>query len=684
MKRGYSRREMFLYAVMLILTILIVGRLFELQVIDAAELRAIGIERRASNQSLQPERGKIFDAHGNVLAQSIPVKEIYADPRGISELIAKKQTTWTKEAMAGELARILEVDQAAILEKLNKDLQWVSIANQVDLEKVEQIKALKLPGIGFSDQQKRVYPMDTLASSVLGIVNLSGHGAEGLEAYYDKELYGTPGYLSSQSLFNSSSFNQPATKGADLQLTLDTTIQHMIEQQLDQLVETTQGKNIAILAMDPKTGRILGMGSRPTFNPNDYMNTNIEDRRNLTIGMSYEPGSTFKIITGAIALEEGLVKPDDIFNDPGYIRVGPLYITNWDSDFRAHGDITLTKGMMSSSNVVFAQVGLKIGKETFYTYLKAFGFGSRTGIDILGEDTGLLVTQDKVREIELATMSFGQANLVTPIQLLTAISSIANGGTLYKPYIVDKIVYADGTIRENTPTPVRQVISRATAEQLTEILVSVVDEGTGQAAKIPGIKVAGKTGTAQKIDPNTGTYSDTDFIASFAAYAPADDPKIALLILIDTPQGESHQGGTLAGPVAKAILEEALEYYGIPVSSETPSQVSEIPETAFQRPAPKEVIPERTPMPGETVVPDLTGLTMRQAGEKLGKAELHFHFSGTGLVQWQSPEPGKVVNTGTVVNVYFNTLEEILKQAEEAAETSESANEKEEEQQPPP
>lgn len=665
MKRGYFAREKILYGLLLLMVAAIVGRLLMLQVIDASALKAKGIERRTSSESLLPERGKILDAQGNVLAQSIPVKEIYGDPRAISELIAKKQTTWTKEKMADKISEILSIDRDNLLEKLNKDLSWVNIANHVDLEKVEQIKALKLPGVGFSDQQKRVYPMDNLAASVLGIVNLAGNGAEGIEAYYDKELYGTPGYSSEQSLLEGSQLNEPAMKGADLKLTLDSTIQYLIEQQLDHLVQTTQAKRVAILAMDPLTGKVLGMGSRPTYNPNEYASTNPEERRNLTISMSYEPGSTFKIITGVAALEEGVLNPEDVFEDPGYIRIGPRYITNWDSDFRPHGEVTFTEGMMLSSNVVLAKVGMDLGKDTFYTYLRAFGFGSRTGIDITGEESGLLVSEGTARDIDMATMSFGQANLVTPIQLLAGISSVANGGTLYKPYIVDKIVYPDGNVQENSPEAIRQVISKSTAEQMTAILEAVVNEGTGGAAKIPGIRVAGKTGTAQKVDPETGGYSETDFIASFAAYAPTDDPKIALLILIDTPQGESHQGGTLAGPVAKTIIEGTLQYYGIPVASETQSEVDELPETTFERPAPATVVPERTPLDGETVVPDLTGLTMRQAGEKLAEAGLHFHFSGTGLVYSQSLLPGKIVNTGTMIDVQFSSLEEILKQTGE-------------------
>lgn len=661
--KGYFRREIWVYILLCAIVFAIVGKLFILQVVEASDLKARGIGRRTQDQSLTPERGKIIDAQGNVLAQSIPVKQVFADPRAISELISRNQTKWTKTEIATKMGEILSINSKDILDKLNKDLAWVSLAHQIELKKVEEIQALKIPGIGFNDEQKRVYPMDSLASSVLGIVNLAGHGVEGVEAYYDNVLYGTPGYSSRQqgtsisSILENNHPNEPPKQGADIHLTLDSTIQYLVEQQLDDLVSSTKAKRISILVMDPMNGKVLGMGSRPTFNPNEYAKTDPEIRRNLSISMSYEPGSTFKIITGSAALEEGVISPDDKFEDPGYYQVGPRWITNWDSDQRPHGNITFTEGMELSSNVVLAKVGMKLDKEFFYTYLKAFGFGNKTGIDIAGEESGLLVPQDKARDIDMATMSFGQANLVTQVQLLSAICSVANGGTLYKPYVVDKITYADGTIEKINPAPVRQVISKSTAEQMTKILEEVVDNGTGHLAKIPGIRVAGKTGTAQKVDPETGGYSKTDFIASFSAFAPADNPKVAVLVTIDTPQGDSHQGGTLGGPRAKAIIEGALQYYGIPVSSETKSVVDELPDTPFERPTPSSVTPVRTPLKGEAVVPDLTGLTMRQVGELLGKSELHFNFTGSGLVSSQSPQPGQVVNRGTLVEVRFTPLE---------------------------
>lgn len=661
---SYFSRDRWVHLSLLLVVFLVLARLVTLQIVQASDLKAKGIERRTSDKSLRPERGTIFDAQGNVLAQSIPVRGIYVDPKTLSDLIVKKQFKRTKEEVANEIGNILAIKPQDILDKLNKNLSWVSLAHQVDILKADEIMALKIPGIGQNEEEKRVYPMGNFAASALGIVNREGHGVEGVESYYDKVLFGMPGFKSQQqdikarSILDALHQSDPTRPGNCISLTLDSTIQYFVEQQLNEIQQATKANSVTILAMDPMTGRILGMGSRPTFDPTEYDKATPDARRNLAIGMSYEPGSTFKIVTGSAALEERVINPSDTFSDPGYLRIPPRLITNWDSDQKPHGNPTFTKGMQLSSNVVLAQVGMKLGKDAFYTYLKAFGFGSKTGVDISGEESGLLIPLDKIRDIDLATMSFGQANSVTPIQLLAAISAIANGGTLYRPYIVDKILTPDGQlVQQLKPTPIRQVITKATAMQMTEILEQVVDDGTGSLAKIPGIKVAGKTGTAQKVEPKTGQYSDTDFIASFAAFAPAEAPKIAVLVIIDTPkEGESHQGGTLGGPRAKAIIEGALQYYGLPVAKNTESTVTISPSDSAVRPSPKPVIPERSPVGGEVIIPDLTGMTMRQVGNTLAKSELHFNFSGSGLVNSQSPQAGKVVVKGTTVEVKFSAL----------------------------
>jgi stage V sporulation protein D (sporulation-specific penicillin-binding protein) len=671
----YFAREYWVPVILVFVILLVVSRLIILQVVQAADLKAKGIERRTADQTIYPERGIIFDAQGHILAQSIPAKEVYADPKTLNTLITKKQVKSSIAEIAEKLGAVLEIDPQEIEKKLSNDQSsWVSLAHHIDIGKVEEINNLKIPGIGYNDEEKRIYPMDKLCASVLGIVNMSGHGVEGLEASYDQELYGKVGYRSQEQDTGSSLIPEtlhqiePSQPGNNLTLTLDSTIQYCVEQTLDEVIGTTKCAKATIIAMDPMTGKILGMGSRPTFDPNNYQDSSPEDRRNLAIAMPYEPGSTFKVITASGALEDGVISPGERFNDPGYLRVGPRLITNWDSNVKAHGSLTFTEGMKVSSNVVLAQVGMKMGKDSFYTFLKAFGLGTKTGIDIAGEESGLLVDKDRAKDIDLATMSFGQANLVTPVQLLTAISAIANGGTLYKPYIVDKITTAEGElVRQNEPSAVRQVVSETTAAQVNAILEQVVSEGTGKLAIIPGVKVAGKTGTAQKVDPKTGGYSPSNYIASFAAYAPVENPKIAVLVVLDSPQGIVHQGGQLAAPRAKRILEEALQYFGVPVAEGTKNQLSVSSSDPAVRPAPKQVKPERTPLESEVVVPDLTGMSMRQAGETLSANGLHFNFSGSGLVNEQIPVGGSVVAKGTVVEVKYSSLSpETAKQAAEA------------------
>ena len=660
----YFARERWVYIPLLIVIVLIMGELVWMQVIQAASLDAKGLERRTANQSILPIRGIIYDSKGNVLSRSIPAQEVSIDPRTLSQAINKRQyTSMSKDSLAQKLGSILGLDSKGILTKLNEDQAWVSLAHQVDIDKTDQIRQLNIPGIGFTDEQKRIYLLNSWASSVLGFVNMTGHGVGGIEAYYDKTLYGTPGYTTLEEdsahnpIIDAPYQTEQPQPGDNLTLTLDSAIQYSIEQQLDTLEKATQAKNVTILAMNPKTGEILGMGSRPTFNPNNYAATSPNDWVNRAISMNYEPGSTFKIVTGSAALEEGVITPDESFPDPGYLRVGPRVIENWDYGLRPAGNTTFTEGMEQSSNVVLAQVGQKLGLVNFYKYLRAFGFGVKTGVDIAGEESGLLVPQAKARDVDLATMSFGQSNMITPIQLITALCAVANGGTLYKPYVVDKITTSDGkVIQQNQPTAVRKVISKATADQMTNVLEHVVTNGTGYLAAIPGINVAGKSGTAQKVDTKTGQYSTTDYISSFEAYAPAENPKIAVLVIVDSPKGGEHEGGPLCSPYAKTIIQTTLQEYNIPVAGNTPDSVTVTPNDTPVRPTPKSITPERQPSSYEAVVPDLTGMTIRQVGETLDKVGLHYDFKGSGLACQQSLPAGKVVNKGTSLAVTFAPL----------------------------
>ncbi|NLP44814.1 MAG: PASTA domain-containing protein [Peptococcaceae bacterium] len=663
-QKKHLTREKSLFIFLLLIVIVILSKLFFLQIVNASELKARGATFRDNSKTMVYERGMIIDAQGNILAKSVKAKDIYADPKTLLSVLEKKSNNKKEldqniQKIASDIAQILEKENSVIYELLTKDLSWVSLARQVDIDKANQVAELGIPGIGFTDTYKRVYPSNTMYSSILGIVNMAGDGVEGLEYYYNDELKGETEFIegaNSDDEHKKKQIGSTKSIGYNLILTIDSTVQHLVEQSLDDIVDKYIPERVVILAMEPSSGKILGMGSRPTFDPNNYINTSVNDRKNLAISMIYEPGSTFKIITGAAAIEEKIVTADQIFYDPGYYIVGSKRITNWDSYFRSYGNISFAEGMRLSSNVVLAQIANIMGKEVFYTYLKSFGFGSKTKIDIAGEEQGLLINIDKVKSLELATMSFGQANLVTPIQLLSAICAVANGGKLMQPYLLDKITTKDNyTVFQNNPKLVRQVISESTSAIMTDILVSVVDEGTGGRAKIPGIKVAGKTGTAQKIDPKTGAYSEKDFIVSFVAYAPADNPKIAVLVVIDSPRAEIIQGGTLAGPYAKNIIESTLQYYGIPVAANTQSYINNnLSKNITENKQPQDKPTIEHLEKGEVLVPDLKGLTMRQVGEELGKLDLRYNFSGTGLAVEQFPESGQIVNQGDTITVIFS------------------------------
>ncbi|HWJ03017.1 MAG TPA: penicillin-binding transpeptidase domain-containing protein, partial [Verrucomicrobiae bacterium] len=443
----------------------------------------------------------------------------------------------------------------------------------------------------------------------------------------------------------------PPKDGNNLTLTIDTSIQYIVEQQLDELMTNSMPKSATVIVMEPKTGKVLAMGNRPSFDPNSYTKYPDAVWQNPAITSQYEPGSTFKIITASTAVEEGTTSANKLYKDPGYLDVDNHRITNWDSGKSVLGTVPLIKGMEQSSNVVLGQVGLELGRETFFKYIRGFGFGQPTGIDLPGEATGTLLKEQRTSKFEQATMSFGQANAATPLQMITAVSAVANGGTLFRPYVVEKITDPQGNlIRENKPVPVRQVISKYTSEQLKTMLESVVANGTGGNARIQGYRIAGKTGTAQKVEEN-GKYSEDHYIASFIGFAPADDPRIAVLVIVDSASKGAFRGGEIAAPRFKAIVEQTLQYLNVPRSGNSSEPPLEVTPTT--RPTAKPVVPERKPGTGEGIVPDLTGRTMSEVGEMLSKQGLRMNFVGSGLAVSQDIPPGKVVSVGTVITVKF-------------------------------
>jgi len=643
--------------------IIVFARVGWLQAVSSADLGRKAVASRTTDRRIEPKRGNILDATGKVLATSIATKTVFIEPQTFQDAektLKKKDPDQYQKLQDNmkQLADLLQIKLPDLQSRFNSPRLWVSLGRQLNLDKADVIKRLNIPGVGFSDDGKRVYPMGGLVAPILGVVNLDGFGVEGLELSYDKILYGEKGYISEETDARSGSLlggihsYLPPQDGSNLALTIDSNIQYLVDQQLNQIVSEAAPASAIIIVMDPKTGKILAMGDRPSFDPNEYSKFPEPSRRNLGISTQYEPGSTFKIITGSAALEEGTTSPNKTYRDPGYLVVDKQRITNWDSGNSAPGLITFTQGMEQSSNVVLGQVGLELPRDIFFKYIRGFGFGQQTGVDLPGEATGTLLREQKTSRFEQATMSFGQANAVTPLQMVSAISAIANGGTLYKPYVVDQVMDSEGNVtKQYAPTPVRQVISQNTSDQLKLILEKVVTSGTGQLAKVEGYRVAGKTGTAQKVDA-TGKYSSKDFIASFIGFAPVDVPKFAIIVIVDSPSKGGYHGGEVAAPKFQAIVQQVLAYMNVPPSEVQKGAPLELtPGSA--KPQPKPFLPERKPNPGEGVVPDLSGRSMSEVGELLSKQGLRMNFVGSGLAVSQDYPPGKVVMAGTVITVKF-------------------------------
>ncbi|MFZ5639898.1 MAG: penicillin-binding transpeptidase domain-containing protein, partial [Bacillota bacterium] len=555
------------------------------------------------------------------------------------------------------------------------------------------------------EESKRFYSNKKLAAHVLGYVGTDNTGLDGIEKSLEKELAGTPGRIVSEKDAAGRLIPQAMHKyiapvpGNSLVLTLDATIQHFVERELDKVVEKYQPKSASIIVMEPKTGGILAMANRPDFDPNNYNDYPQETWRNNAIWMNYEPGSTFKIVTAAAALDEAVVKPESRFYDPGFIMVADRRIKCWRYP-RAHGAQSFEEVVQNSCNPGFVKIGLDLGKERFYKYIKAFGFGEKSGISLAGESKGIVIPEKDVKPVSIATISIGQSISVTPIQLVSALAAIANDGVLMKPQLVKEIRTARGQLVKEIEPEVRQeVVSKDTAKQLAGILEKVVSEGTGRNAFMEEYRVAGKTGTAQKAGP--GGYMQGKYVASFAGFAPANDPRIAVLVVIDEPQGGIYYGGQIAAPVFRDVVRDILRYLNIPpqVNPEdikedaqkrevmVPDVVNTSLDEAHQilrqaglksrvegsgnwvlNQQPKaggrvnvntQVIlyvgrdTREIPAGQEVTMPDVTGLTMREAGKLLGRLGLRMDPQGSGVAVNQKVAPGAKIKAGTAVTVTF-------------------------------
>lgn len=675
------------------------GRLVWVQFVKGAELTEKAIQNRMRDIPVESKRGIIYDRNGNELAISISADSIYVIP-------AELKRSGQEKEVAAQLAGILEMDEDSIYKRITQNSSFEWIKRQAEPEKSQEIRGLDLPGIGMTEESRRYYPKGTLASHILGISGIDNTGLEGIDQYYNDLVGGTKGRI----IIEHDAANRPIPEathkyiapidGANLVLTIDETIQYITERELDKMFKERNAKSAAAIVMDPNTGEILAMASRPDFDPNNYNDYPAANRRNFAINDVYEPGSTMKITTASMALEEKVITPESHLFCPGHVKVGKETIGC--SGDKAHGDQTFTKVVENSCNVGFVKVGLEVGLDTYFKYIKAFGFGQVTGIDLPGEATGILVNPKNAKQIDLATMSMGQANAVTPIQLVTAASVVANGGNLIKPHLVKQVIDNKGqVIKNNEPQIVRRVISAETAATLAGILEGVVTDGTGKNAYIEGYRVAGKTGTAQKVAP-TGGYMSSEYVASFLGFAPADKPQLACIVVVDAPQGYPYYGGWVAAPPFREILKDSLRYLEVPAQGLTNKEDSReqvlVPDVVNlplaeaistinnrglhvkvsgtgnivwqQTPKPQtkiyrgsQVIISLSPFEageqnGEVTVPDLQGKSMKEVARILADLGLHLLPEGYGLAYEQIPEAGKVITGGSSVKVNFQPIGE--------------------------
>jgi len=510
--------------------------------------------QQVKKQEIIPKRGNIYDRTGRELAVSLEKESLFIDPASVKS-----------DETISVLKHYIKVDTDHIINQAEKNKRFLWLERKVDHSVVEKIKALKIDGVGFVTEGARFYPKGFLASHILGFVNVDEHGMEGLERYYDRYLKAEK---SSKSVLTDARGKKLSdgdlrdVKGNNIFVTIDEGLQYIVEKYLDEAIKKWHASSGTVIMMDPFTGEILALANRPTYDPNSLKSIkDIGIIRNRAITDLYEPGSTFKIVTATAALEEGIVKPSTTFDcSQGYIEVGGKRV----KDAHKQGVLTFEEVIQKSSNVGTIKIAMMLGKEKLYHYIKKFEFGEKTGIDLPGEISGYVRPTQKWSGTSIGAIPIGQEVAVTAIQILRAYSTIANGGYLVKPFVVSEIHSPEGNILYKAVIHRERVVSEKTARIMREVLKKVTEDGgTATAAKLDGNNVAGKTGTAQKYNPKTGGYSKDSYVSSFVGFIPADNPCIAMIVVIHDPKG-MHYGGVVAAPVFKAISDEALAYLNVP------------------------------------------------------------------------------------------------------------------------
>ena len=628
-------------------------RAWHLQVREQAKLKGMAQDQYVRQIPVPARRGDIFDRRGIPFAQSVEVDSIWVDPAELQDL----------RAASKELARILKLDAADLQTRLTRAKRFAWVKRQVKQEEAQAVRSLNLQGVGFTKEPQRFYPQRELGAHVVGITGLEGKGLEGLELAFNDELSGQGSRLAGyrdakgRKLLTHGTSDPIERQGASMALTLDRSIQHMAEKALSRAVEDAKAVAGTAVVMDPQTGEILALANHPRFNPNTPKDLPRDTLRNRAALDAMEPGSTFKAFVVAAALEQKVIRADEAFYcEKGRWNIGRHTV----HDSHPHETLTPRGILQVSSNICAAKVAQRLGKDNLVRYYGAFGFGERTGLGLPGEGRG--VVPYPRAEIALATEAFGQGLTATAVQIAAGYSTLANGGVRMKPYLVHRVVDPDGVVLlENRPTEVARVVSEKTAKAVVSMLESVVEkEGTAPRARMPDYRVAGKTGTAQKVDPVAGGYSDKR-LASFIGMVPAEAPRAVIIVMIDEPKTDVY-GGIVAAPAFREIAEQLMPYLGVPAS--TPQPVAVAPAVAIKgAPVPPAVPPvreERVAEPttaavteqvgdGSVPVPDMTGRVGRDAVARLLGAALEPKLLGSGRVVAQSPAPGMLVEKGTQV-----------------------------------
>lgn len=698
-KKKTNRRTIFVGVIITLLFFLLITRSFYIQTVDAPMLREHADNIWQSSAIIDPKRGTIFDRNDERLAHNSQAYTVVA-------ILSKENSNHVTDPTdtARKLAPILEMNEGALYNLLTKDVYQVELRPggwKIDKKKADQITKLNLPGIILKDETKRYYPNGDFAAYVLGFTNFDNEAVLGIEKQYDDILSGEPGEfkvmqdLKGYELPDGEEFFQPAKDGSNIVLTIDKTIQQYVESALDKAEAMYNPKKMVAIVADPNTGEILAMSNRPNYDPNEYWS--IKEYQNYSVGYQFEPGSTFKIITLAAAIEEGIFNENETFQS-GSIQV-PGKVIKDHNNGKGWGEITFLEGVQRSSNVAFVLLGNELGKDKLYYYVDKFGFGKPTGIDLPGEANGIVRDKNSAYPVDIANMSFGQGIAITPIQQLMAVSAVANGGELMKPYIVKEIrdSKTNEVISKTEPVVKDRVITEQTAQKTRDVLEKVVDFGQQKSGYLEGYHVAGKTGTSQKLEED-GTYSNDKSVASFIGFAPADNPELIVYVIVDEPDlSIPYYGSTIAVPIFNEIMLNSLRYLKVPIDIDddvTKQKVESFKidnyinqQVASTEGALKEkglnpitigngkTILEQYPKNGsyatkgtniylvtvpksEQKVPDFTGMSLRDALDMSYVLGIDVKIKGNGMVTKQSIKPGTKYS-GQKLTLTFDDPEKI-------------------------